>query len=49
MFLGLQPSDAAARLCVPAELFQRKILSTVANTQPETAVQYGLNAITIGS
>ena len=45
LFLGLQPSGAAARLCVPAEWFQRKILSTVANTQPEWALQYGVDAI----
>ena len=49
MFLGLQLSRSAARPRPPAELFQRTNLSTVANTQPETAVQYGLNAIAIGS
>ena len=49
MFLGLQLSRSAAGPRPPAEVFQRTILSTVANTQPETAVHYGLNAVTIGS
>ena len=49
VFLGLQPSGAAARLCVPAEWFQRILLTTVANTQPERAVQYGMDAIATAS
>ena len=48
-FLGLQPSGAAARLCVPAEWFQRIILTTVANTQPERVVQYDSDAIATAS
>ena len=49
LFLGLQPSGAAARLCVPAEWFQRIILTTVANTQPERAVQYDSDAFATAS
>ena len=49
LFLGLQPSGAAARLCVPAEWFQRIILTTVANTQPERVVQYDSDAIATAS
>ena len=36
LFLGLKPSRSAAGPCPTAELFQRTILSTVENTQPET-------------
>ena len=49
VFLGLQPSCAAARLCFPVEWFQRILLTTVANTQPERAVQYGMDTIAIAN
>ena len=49
VFLGLQPSCAAARLCFPVEWFQRILLTTVANTQPERAVQYGMDTIATAS
>ena len=49
VFLGLQPSCAAARHCFPVEWFQRILLTTVANTQPERAVQYGMDTIAIAN
>ena len=49
VFLGLQPSCAAARHCFPVEWFQRILLTTVANTQPERAVQYGMDTIATAS